>query len=335
MDRSTPRQLEALSAIARLKSVEAAARELGVAQETVREDIRTLEKLLDARLFEDTEGGAIRLSAQGEAALPGVRRILAEYEALRAAMNGAVDEGQKRFGIAGSVEVREPVRAGATAAAVSTVRASIAGAPIVVGVHPSIFARLTPALAAFEDEFPDRPLSMDFDCFLVEHVALAFSEARADLALFYALGEARTIPSHLLWREGWSLFVGAGHRVASRDEVGIEDIAGEGLLLSSPVNRLRLLLDTCLVQGGLGHMQVAAESDDHSLLVEHCRTGRGILPLFGPDATRTAALPGLRRIAYSGHIPEVEVRRALNPRGAADEGIQALGEILTRGLSGR
>jgi len=215
-------------------------------------------------------------------------------------------------------------------AAVESVRGA-AAASIVIGTHPSIFALLKQELAAFEDEFPDRPLSMDFDCFIVEQVALAFSEGRADLALFYALGETRSVASQKLWSEGWSLFVGRTHPLASRQVVRLEDIAQEALLLSSPTNRLRLLLDTCLVQGGLGNLQVAAELDDHAGLVQRCRAGEGILPLFGPTAAQTAVMPGIRRLAYAGRIPPIDVRCAVHPKSEADESVQALAEIIRRG----
>lgn len=297
MDRPTPRQLEAFDAIARTGSVAAAARDLGLTRDAVDEAVRTLESNLGVALFAPGEGDDLHLSAHGEAALPGALRILAESDALLAAV--------------------ESVPGG--------------GASIVMGTHPSIFALLKQELAAFEDEFPDRPLSMDFDCFIVEQVALAFSEGRTDLALFYALGETRSFVSHKLWNEGWSLFVGRSHPLASRQVVRLEDIAQEALLLSSPTNRLRLLLDTCLVQGGLGNLQVAAELEDHARLVQRCRAGEGILPLFGPTAAQTAVMPGIRRLAYAGRIPAIEVRCAVRPKAEADESVQALAEIIRRG----
>jgi DNA-binding transcriptional LysR family regulator len=204
---------------------------------------------------------------------------------------------------------------------------------IVLGTHPYIFEQFRQELAAFEEEFSDRQLSLDFDCYVVDQVAIAFSEARINLALFYARGETRTLPSDYLWSERWSLFVGAGHRLAHHGSVTRDDLAGEGLLLSAASNRLRPITMACLEAGGLGDLPVAAESDDHLFLAEDCRKGGGVLPLFGPAARRMGAMAGLRRLPYAHHIPPVEVRRAIHPRALGNMGAMALADLLKRSLA--
>jgi DNA-binding transcriptional LysR family regulator len=204
------------------------------------------------------------------------------------------------------------------------VRPAISDRPITIGSHPSILSRFQGKLAAFEDAFPNRPVSIDFNCFVADRVALALSEGRVTMAYFYSLGPTRIFPSDYLWSERWSLYVGRDHPLADQEFVGRDDIADEPLLSFTATNRLRPLVEACLSGAGLGAMPIAAETDDYGQLAERAREGLGVLPLFGAAAARLGSSPGLKRLPYVDPIPAIEVRRVLHPGAEDDDEVQAL-----------
>ncbi len=304
-NRPTLSELEAFEAVARIGGVDGAAKALGLTSGAVDDALDALERRLGVRLFESVDDGAARLSAQGTQALGHARKVLAACDAL--------------------LVLAPNVRPG-TIAPKTTQRA------IVIGTHAAIFASFRPAMLSFEEEFADRPLSVDFDCPATRQVAVALADGRIDLALFYATGEPRGFASDYLWSERWTLFVGEGHRLAARGAVGRSDLVGEALLMPAPGSRLQALVGECLVKGGLGALGVLAESDDYARLAEHCRAGAAILPAFGEVAARIAAMPGIRRLAYVDQIPTVDIRLAVAPRAADDDVVGALADMLKRSL---
>lgn len=333
MDRPTLRQLEALDAIAREGSFRAAARALGVSQVAISDHIKQLETRLGVSLFERARGGKALMSEAGNAALTRARIILADCDALVFTMRDhARAQGKDKTTQAGpdAPETRSSPAA-ASAAAVSQpidrAESSIghqSDLPITIGIHPSILSRFQAKIAAFEDAFPHRPVSIDFNCFVADRVALALSEGRITLAFFYALGPTRVFPSDYLWSERWSLYVGRDHPLASLEFVGRDDVAAESLLTFASTNRLRPLVDACLSGAGLGAMPVAIETDDYGQLAERAREGAGVLPLFGAAAARIGTSPGLKRLPFVDPIPSIEVRRVVHPSAEGDDEVQAL-----------
>ncbi|MBN8818208.1 MAG: LysR family transcriptional regulator [Sphingomonas sp.] len=336
------RQLEALDMIAREGSFRAAARALGISQVAVSDHIRQLEARLGTRLFDRSRGGKARLSSAGEAALSRARLILSDCDALVATMRdfaGAkadVDAASAQENRTAPVTLAAPLSVPEDEpAAVQSIQMTpeplveTAGPeemdrPIVIGTHPSILSRFQEKIAAFEDAFPHRPVSIDFNCFVADRVALALSSDKVSIAYFYALGETKVFPSDYLWSERWALFVGEGHRLAGAEFVGREDLAGEALVGFTPGNRLRPLLDACLAEAGLGGLPFALASDDYPELVDQARRGAGILPLFGAAAARIGTTAGLKRLPYVDPIPAIDVRRVVHPSLESDDEVQAL-----------
>jgi molybdate transport repressor ModE-like protein len=327
MERPTLRQLEALEAIAREGSFRAAARALGISQVAVSDHIKQLETRLGVSLFERSRGGKASLSVAGSAALTRARMVLADCDALVLTMR---DHARAADGVGASSAAHgnegKPPQAEQPLAPPPSAPSAPARPerPITIGTHPSILARFQGKLAAFEDAFPDRPVSIDFNCFVADRVALALSEGRVTMAYFYALGATRVFPSDYLWSERWSLYVGQDHPLATQEYVGRDDIAGEALLSFSASNRLRPLVDACLSSGGLGAMPVALETDDYGQLAERTREGSGVLALFGAAAARIGSSPGVKRLPYVDPIPAIEVRRVVHPDFAEDDEVQAL-----------
>jgi DNA-binding transcriptional LysR family regulator len=196
--------------------------------------------------------------------------------------------------------------------------------PITIGIHPSILGRFQAKVAAFEETFPHRPVTIDFNCFVADRVALALSEDRVTMAYFYALGATRVFPSDYLWSERWSLYVGRDHPLAALEFVGRDDIAEQSLLTFAATNRLRPLVEGCLSGAGLGAMTITVETDDYGQLAERAREGAGVLPLFGAAAARIGASPGLKRLPFVDPIPAIEVRRVVHPNAVDDDEVQAL-----------
>ncbi|MBN8832203.1 MAG: LysR family transcriptional regulator [Sphingomonadales bacterium] len=356
MERPTLRQLEALDTIAREGSFRAAARALGVSQVAVSDHIRQLETRLGVSLFERSRGGKARLSTAGEVALQRARLILSDCDALVASMRdlGGKEKVEPMAAPEPKAEVTairleppEPARpepepepeppaivltppdpvpaepeTQPPVAQISTLTPD--DQPIIIGAHASILTRFQEKLAAFEDAFPNRPVSVDFNCFTSDRVALAISAGTISMAYFYAMGETRVFPSDYLWSERWALYVSPDHRLAEREYVHREDLLDEGLLSFAPGNRLRPLLEACLIEAGLGSLPFIVESDDYGQLVAQARAGAGVLPLFGAAAARIGASSGLRRLPYADPIPAIEVRRVVHPSLLEDDEVQAL-----------
>jgi molybdate transport repressor ModE-like protein len=330
MERPTLRQLEALDAIAREGSFRGAARALGVSQVAISDHIKQLETRLGVSLFTRSRGGKAAISPAGAAALTRARIILADCDALVTTMRDhlplsavtapAVDHAAEA--VSGKEAMPEPP--GEAPDAPWTHVSERSDRPIIIGTHPSILARFQVKLAAFEDAFPHRPVSIDFNCFVADRVALGLSDGSLAMAYFYALGATRIFPSDYLWSERWSLYVARNHPLAALEFVGRDDVIGEPLLTFSATNRLRPLVDACMSGAGLGTMRVGLETDDYGQLAERAREGEGVLPLFGAAAARIGASSGLKRLPFVDPIPSIEVRRVIHTDLAEDDEVQAL-----------
>ncbi|MBO9575154.1 MAG: LysR family transcriptional regulator [Sphingobium sp.] len=334
MERPTLRQLEALDAIAREGSFRAAARALGVSQVAISDHIKQLETRLGVSLFQRSRGGKAMISAAGAAALTRARIILADCDALVMAMRDhsrvvppsapSAPPAPAEAPAANAPPAAEPMELAAEAPDAPWAHDPRKDKPITIGTHPSILARFQGKLAAFEDAFPHRPVSIDFNCYVADRVALALSEGRVTMAYFYSLGETRIFPSDYLWSERWSLYVGRDHPLAEQEFVGRDDVVTQPLLSFSATNRLRPLVEACLSAAGLGAMQFELETDDYGQLAERTREGAGVLPLFGAAAARIGATPGLKRLPFVDPIPAIEVRRVVHPDFTNDDEVQAL-----------
>ncbi len=331
MERPTLRQLEALDAIARGGSF--ARRRGRSACRRWRSAIisQQLETRLDADLFDRARGGKATMSAAGVAALtPGPdhsRRLRcpggddARPCPQGNAAQGAVAPVEPADSVTPAVAQLDgpespelpdlPVEAPDAPWAPHGARSD---QPITIGTHPSILGRFQAKVAAFEEAFPHRPVTIDFNCFVADRVALALSEDRVTMAYFYALGPTRVFPSDYLWSERWSLYVGRDHPLAALEFVGRDDVAEQSLLTFAATNRLRPLVEGCLSGAGLGAMTIAVETDDYGQLAERTRESRGTAPVRCNRAARAGASPGLKRLPFVDPIPAIEVRRVVHPQ---------------------
>jgi DNA-binding transcriptional LysR family regulator len=200
--------------------------------------------------------------------------------------------------------------------------------PITIASHPAILSRFQDKLAAAQEAFPDRPIAVDFARFTPDTVVPLLQAGTADIALFYALGEVRGLPSDYLWSERWSLFARADHPLAQMAEVRFADCADMLVVLFDEGNPLRALCEACLTRAKLWPTPTVLETDDFSAIAAELDYGEAVFPAFGVTAAQFAARPGLKRLALIEEMPGVEVRRAVSPYGQEDPTIAALAGLL-------
>lgn len=200
--------------------------------------------------------------------------------------------------------------------------------PITVASHPAILSRFQDKLAAAQEAFPDRPIAVDFGRFTPEAVTPLLTAGKADIALFYALGEVPGLASDYLWSERWSLFARADHPLAQMEAVRLADCADMPVILFDEGNPLRALCEACLARAKLWPTPTVLETDDFSAIAAELDYGEAVFPAFGVTAAQFAARPGIRRLALVEAMPGVEVRRAVSPFAEEDPTIAALAGLL-------
>jgi DNA-binding transcriptional LysR family regulator len=186
-----PRAFRYVEAVARWGSIRRAAESLGIASSAVNRMILELERALDAKLFERLPRG-VRLTSAGEYLLLHIRRSNADFEAVRAQVDGL--KGVQR------------------------------GHVSIAAVEAAIEPFLARAVASFH--LAHRLISYQIRIAGSVEVANAVALEQADLGLtLNAPGSARfvalsTVPYYL------HAFVSVGHPLARRRALGLADCIG-------------------------------------------------------------------------------------------------------------
>ncbi|MCW5581720.1 MAG: LysR family transcriptional regulator, partial [Luteimonas sp.] len=182
--------LEAFLAIAESRGFSAAGERLHLTQPAVSKRIAALEAQLGRRLF-DRIGREVALTEAGQALLPRARRILAELDDTRRALDNLDAEVGGRLSLATSHHI---------------------------GLH-----RLPPLLRAFSRSHPRAALELQF--LDSEQAWSQVLHGRAELALT-TLGPAaaplRTLP---VWDDPLEFVVARDHALAARGEVTLAELA--------------------------------------------------------------------------------------------------------------
>jgi LysR family transcriptional activator of glutamate synthase operon len=229
------RQLQYLTRIARVGGFRRAADELDMSQATLSEQIKLLEQELGVRLFE-RGGRNLSLTEPGRALLERAERILEEVKTAHQEMQefAHLDRGQLIFG---------------TMTGVGTVW-------------------LPGFLAAFMRLHPH------VDVTLVERasgILLKLLENRElHVACLLVPSEDADIPSDISTRHIYSrellVVVSPQHPLARQTSVSLDDIAGERLILTSPEEAPRLVVDRAFRAHGF-EPHVSFEADDPATLI--------------------------------------------------------------------
>lgn len=229
------RQLQYLTRIARVSGFRRAADELDMSQATLSEQIKLLEHELGVRLFE-RGGRNLALTEPGRVLLQRAERILEDVKAAQEEMLefARLDRGQ-----------------------------------LIVGTMTGNGPFWLPGfLAAFMRLHPHLELT------LVERVSgillRMLDNGEIHVACLLVPAEGADVPPDISTRQVYSrelvVVVSPNHRLAGRRSVTLEDIADERLILTSPEEAPRRVVDRAFRSHGL-EPQVSFEADDPMTLI--------------------------------------------------------------------
>ena len=208
--------LDAFLAIADSGGFSAAGERLHLTQPAVSKRIAALEAQLGRRLF-DRIGREVALTEAGQALLPRARRILAELDDTRRALDNLDAEVGGRLSLATSHHI---------------------------GLH-----RLPPLLRAFSHEHPQAALDLQF--LDSEQAWAQVLHGRVELALT-TLGPAaaplRTVP---VWDDPLEFVVAPDHPLAARDDVTLADLAAHPAVLPDADTFTHRIVADCFASAGL------------------------------------------------------------------------------------
>jgi DNA-binding transcriptional LysR family regulator len=275
------RRLRVLCAVADHASLSAAAEALHYSPSAVSQSVVALEREVGARLLHRGARG-VQLTATGRTLVDHARPILAGLEAAAAA--AADVAGLRR----GRLQLASFATAGATI--------------------------LPEAIAAFAARFPDIALS------LVEagpDAAMALLRAGdADLILTADADPELDLPPGVemvrLLADPLDAVLPAGHDLAGRTEIALEELAGETWVDTPQASEARRLLVAACARAGF-RPDVRFESDDYATVQQLVAAGVGVALIprlargLAPERVRIVPLapPGVvRQIAAAVHAPE-------------------------------
>mgnify|MGYP001417514186 CR=1 FL=1 len=237
-------QLRTLIHVAELGSLSKAADRLHIAQPALSRQIRLLEEELGVRLF-DRHGRGMVVTDQGQDVLRHALRVMAELEEIRAIV---ADEDA-------------PLRG-----------------HVSIGMPPTVADILSePLVSAFRDTHPEATLRIvsAYSGYLLDWM----HRGEIDASVLYDPKSARTLRVQPLLDEVLFLIGPPGGGLSQEVPVDFSALAGQRLLLPSPVHGLRVILDKCAAERGFA-LLVPVEADSYSTLKGLVRGGHGqtILP---------------------------------------------------------
>jgi LysR family transcriptional regulator, hydrogen peroxide-inducible genes activator len=262
-------QLRYFCAVARTGSFTRAAEQLGIAQPSLSQQIRVLEKQVSTPLFERL-GRSVRLTAYGEALYQPALAILQQVTEAQA----AIFELQQ--GVKGHLRI---------------------------GVIPTIMPYLlAPHAGQFVERFPD--LDVQFVEDTTPNLLERLQSGDLDIAVASLPVRNRDIVCSELFREPLLVALCDGHPLACTDSIDLQDLRDERLLV---LKEGHCLHDDVLV-GCTRHrsrMNPVFETDQMASIIELVRSGFGVTLLPAMAASHAAGcklIPlkpdGFRRVGY-------------------------------------
>lgn len=263
------RQLRYFTAIARTGSFTRAAEELGIAQPSLSQQIRTLEKQIGNPLFERL-GRSVRLTVHGEALRQPAADILQQVAEAKSSLD------QLQEGVRGRLRV---------------------------GVIPTIMPYLiAPRVGAFSRRFPDVDLQFTEDT--TPHLIEKLQSGDIDLAISGLPVRNPDIVCSELTREPLFLAVAEKHPLAREKSIDLQALQHERFLLLKEGHCLRDdVLRTCA--RGRTELHRVFETDQLASIFEFVRSGFGLTVVPAMTASHSSGcklIPlrgnGFRRIGY-------------------------------------
>ena len=263
--------LDAFLAIADSGSFSAAGERLHLTQPAVSKRIAVLEGQLGRRLF-DRIGREVALTEAGQALLPRARRILAELDDSRRALDNLDAEVGGRLSLATSHHI---------------------------GLH-----RLPPLLRAFSHEHPQAALDLQF--LDSEQAWAQVLHGRVELALT-TLGPAaaplRTVPVR---DDPLEFVVAPDHPLAARDDVTLADLAAHPAVLPDADTFTHRIVADCFASAGLAPtLRMTTNTMETLKMLAGVGLAWTVLPHTMLDAQTTVLrVPGValrRQLGYVTH----------------------------------
>jgi DNA-binding transcriptional LysR family regulator len=287
-------QLAYFVAVADTRHFTRAADRMGVAQPSLSQQVRALERELGAPLFHRTRGN-VALTDAGETLLPVARRMLADADAARRQIREVLKLGRGR------------VRLGAT---------------------PSLCTGLLPsALAAFRRDHPGIELLLHEDG--SRDLQRKLAEGALDFALVVdaRLGEDPRLATVPLFTEQLVVVSArsAPNPFGHRDQVTVADLEGRPLVMFRLGYDLRETTEAaCLAEGFAPTFAIEGGEMDAVLELVHAGLGLAVVPrTVAGDRFRVTPFvrPGLRRTILLAGRRDLELPHAA--RALADQLIAA------------
>lgn len=288
--------LRCLEAAARLGSLTAAARSLGVSQPAVSVQIGGLERHLGARLLERFARG-VRPTAAGEAVIERARRVLDEVRSLE----GELERGP----------IRGRLRIGSTD---------------VVVLH-----RLPVVLKQFRARHP----AVDLQLVIEGTPALAEAVRARDVEFALITLPIPDPPGPLrpLYRDPLVFVVAPTHPLAARRAVRLEEIASEHLLAHKTGSITRGLIDGYFTARGLAP-RVAMEVSSPEVIRRMAQSGLGVAVLPEVGVAEDVRRGRLRKVAVRGWDLERISGLLVPPTGPPSRAGREFVRLLTAATSG-
>jgi DNA-binding transcriptional LysR family regulator len=294
-------QLAYVVAVAEERHFTRAAARLHLAQPSLSRQIRLLERELGVLLFNRGPGqGLVTLTADGEALLPFIRRVLADVEATS-------DEARALTGMARG-------------------RLSI-------GATPSLITRvLAPALVEFHATHPG------IELLVVEagsrQLVRQLASGEVDLALVVLPIADPQVATAPLFDDPLVLAVAPDHPLATRPRVAVADLAGLPLVMFREGYDLReVTLAACRDAGVEPRLVSQGGEMDGVLAFVAAGLGAAVVPAIAmPAESKLTAIPfehpGLSRTVALAHREDRPVPR---PAQALAAQLRALGQLVAPG----
>jgi LysR family transcriptional activator of glutamate synthase operon len=240
-------------ALAEIGNVTRAADRLSVSQPGLSRAIARLERELRTPLF-DREGRTLRLNAYGEIFRGHAERLVGVERAARRDLAQAADPEHGEVGLAF-------LHTQGTVLVPELLRAYRSA-------HPRVGFRLTQGSS--------------------EHIQEAVVQGRADMAITSPRPEG--LAWHALTTERLRLAIPAGHRLASRAEVSLADVADEPFIVMRHGYGLRSITETLFREAGI-RPEIAFEGEEAATLRGLVAAGLGVAVVPPGDPVTGAAEP--------------------------------------------
>jgi DNA-binding transcriptional LysR family regulator len=232
--------LTTFTTVARMGSFTTAARSLRLSQSSISQHIKVLEAELGTPLFIRTTR-QVRLTDAGKRFLGHAHRLLSQAAQVQQEMT----------------QLAEGVQGHST-----------------VGTLPSLAVHLlAPAISRLQRCFPEVQVEIKEGSQLELEAYLQSGEV--DFGVLELPAHTQPIHSHLLFREPYNLLVPRGHRLATRRQVRLQELAHEKFIVFPDSARSRADLRQAFHQMGL-NLQIAVEVASALTLASMVQAGAGV-----------------------------------------------------------